>query len=386
MFSRTDLIHLIEAKPAVGVSIFLSAHKFGRETRQNPTSLKNLLTEAQGKLEQKGMTVTETEALLAPAADLLEDYDFWQHQEHGLALFLSEAGMEVHKLPIGLADAVVVGPGFHIVPLVGLLEHDAAFVVLTVTAEATRADLATRFGMTKIDVSGMPDSIESLDGEPDYEGSLQSHGYGRPHTGGHNMPKTQVYGDSPEEWRKGRLIEYARRTAAALAAHMAHAPLAVVVVSDAEISGHIAKSEALAPLIAGNVEVNPAILGEAELHAAAWAVMQPIRDEAQDAALNRLEAQSERGDATACSDPAQLVAAAHHGRVEILFLAADAAALHGTFDAETGAVTVTQEETSATVDLLDLAARLSLRSGGEVRVVAQDRLPDGVSMAAILRY
>jgi hypothetical protein len=37
-------------------------------------------------------------------------------------------------------------------------------------------------------------------------------------------------------------------------------------------------------------------------------------------------------------------------------------------------------------DLSDIAARLALRYGGGVRIMAQDRLPEGVTMAAILRY
>lgn len=385
MFSRTDLTNLIDAAPEVAVSLFLSTHKVGRETRQNPTGLKNLLSEAKDRIAQTELDAAEFDDVLAPAFTLLEDYDFWQHQEEGLALFLSREGMQVHKLPIPVAERVVIGSSFHIAPLLALQDTDAAFVILTATSEGIRTSRATRFGMSAMDVTGMPASIESMDEAPDYEGPLQSHGFGRPNTGGHSMPKTQVYGDSPEEWRKGRLVEYARRTASALAAHLARNPLAVVVIADAEIGGHLAKSDALGPMIAGHVEVNPATLSDAELHAAAWDVMQPIRGEAGDAALGKLDAKAQRGDATACFDPAQLIEAAHHGRVEVLFVAVDAV-LQGSFDLQTMAVTVADDESSATVDLLDLAARQSLRSGGEVRVVAQDRLPEGVSMAAILRY
>lgn len=385
MFSKLDLMELIDAAPDVGVSLFLSPHKVGRETRQNPTGLKNLLSEARDRLAQTPMNASRIDDLLAPAIALLDDYAFWQHQEKGLALFLSEAGMQVHKLPIPVAERVVVGQGFHIAPLIALQDPDAAFVILTATSEAIRTTLATRFSMTDMNVPDTPVSLESMDEAPDYEGSLQSHGFGRPNTGGHAMPKTQVYGDSPEEWRKGRLLEYARRVTASLAAHLARDPLPVVVIADAEIGGHIAKSEALGPMIAGQVEVNPATLTDAELHAAGWDVMQPLRDAAHEAALSRLAAQTGRGDATACLDPVQLIEAAHQGRIEMLYLATDAT-LHGTFDVETTTVTVAEEDETATIDLLDLAARLSLRSGGKVCVVEQDQLPQRAAMAAILRY
>src|SRR4051794_26722590 len=51
--------------------------------------LRNLLHEADGKLEALGMRAPDRHALLAPALKLLEDDRFWEHQEKGLALFLA---------------------------------------------------------------------------------------------------------------------------------------------------------------------------------------------------------------------------------------------------------------------------------------------------------
>lgn len=385
MFSRTDLSTLIEAAPDVAVSLYLPTQTQGRETRQNPIMLKNLLAQARDALAELGMTEPEVEVLLAPAAALVEDYDFWQHQDPGLAIFLSDTGIQIHRLPIPVPELAVIGPGFHIAPLLPLQEQDAVYVILTMTAEAAHVWQATRFSLTALKVADLPGSIESLDAEADYEGSLQSHGFGRPNTGGQSMPKTQVYGDSPDEWRKGRLVEFARRAGSALAAHLARDPKSVVVVADAAIGGHVRNDVALAPLVAGFVEVNPATLDEADLLAATSAIMQPLQDMAVGAALERLDILLGRGDATACIDPAHIVAAARDGRIEQLFIARDAV-LQGTLDPETGAVLVTDAARTGTLDLLDKAAKMALSNGGVFWLVAQDRLPEGTAMAAILRY
>lgn len=385
MFSRTDLTALIEAAPTVAVSLYFPTQVHGRETQQNPIMLKNLLGQAAEALAEGNMAEGEVEALLAPAAQLVEDYDFWQRQDLGLAIFLSDAGMQMHKLPIPVPKLAVTGPGFHIVPLLPLQEQDAVFVILSMTAEAAEVWQATRFSLTAIKVADLPGSIESLDEEPDYEGSLQSHGFGRPNTGGQSMPKTQVYGDSPEEWRKGRLVEFARRAGSALAAHMTRDPKPVVVVADAGIGGHVRNDVALAPLVAGFVEVNPATLDEADLLAAAAAVMQPLHDKALDAALERLDTLLGRGDATASIDPSVVIVAARDGRVDQLFLARDAV-LRGTFDPDTGAVVVTDAAKAGSLDLLDKTSQMALINGGAVWLVAQDRLQEGTAMAAILRY
>jgi len=385
MFSKPDLTYLIEAAPAVGISFYLPTQTLGRETRQNPITLKNLLGQARDQLAALDVSEPEVETLLAPAAVLVEDHDFWQHQDHGLALFLSDAGMQSHKLPIPVPELVVTGPGYHIAPLLALQERDATFVILTLTADAARVWLATWFTMTSTKVTDLPASIESLDEASDYGGPLQSHGFGRPHTGGQSMPKTQVFGDSPEEWRKGRLVEYARRTAAALAAHLARDPLRIVVVADAEIGGHLLKEEALAPLIAGFARINPASLDERELHAAALAVMQPIHDKARDEALEHLDALVGRGEATACIDPVMLGTAAQDGRVDQLFVSAYAV-FGGALHPEARGTSAREADTPEAHDLIDQAAQMTLRNGGTVWVVTPDRLPGNVSLAATLRY
>jgi hypothetical protein len=382
MFSRNDLTALIDAAPDVAVSFYLPTQTHGRETAQNPIMLKNLLAQATEALAARHLSDREIVAFLAPATQLIDDYDFWQHQDLGLAIFLSDAGIITHKLPISVPERVVIGPGFHIAPLLPLQEQDAVFVILTMTAEAAHVWQASRFSLRAINVVDLPGSIESLDVEPDYEGSLQSHGFGRPNTGGQSMPKTQVYGDSPEEWRKGRLVEFARRAGSALAAHLARDPRPVVVVADAAIGGHVRNDVALAPMVAGFVEVNPATLGEADLLAATSEVMQPVHEKAVNAALERFDTLMGRKDATACVDPAQIIAAARDGRVDQLFIARDGV-LRGSPDPKTGALQVSEDGTQ---DVLDAVAKTALSSGGAVWVVDPDRLHQASAMAAVLRY
>lgn len=404
MISRTDLNTLINAAPEPGLSLFLPTWKHGRETRQNPIALKNALSDAQAQLAAQGILQPHIDALLAPAAALVGDHDFWQAQEMGLALFLADGQVQIHKLLVPVESRVVVADRFDIVPLLPMLDGDAPCVVLTVTADHSAARLATRYGMADFAVPDMPADVDALDLEPDYEGNVQSHGFGRPNSGGQNMPKTQVYGDSPEEWRKARLVDYARRVAAALAAHLARDPMPVVVIADAEMAGHLAKSPALGPMIAGHVDTNPASLDDEALHRAGWAVMQPARAALRDAALASLATRLGQGDGTATAHTAEVVAAAHQGRVEALFLA-QGADLWGAFDAQTGKVTIAPPPSPASsaseqaptgaptgagpegaVDLIDLAARLTLRAGGELRVVDADHMPEGTPMAATLRY
>ncbi|WP_176504624.1 hypothetical protein [Cereibacter ovatus] len=107
--------------------------------------------------------------------------------------------------------------------------------------------------------------------------------------------------------------------------------------------------------------------------------MEPIEVRAMEDSLGRLHAHLGRGDGLACTDPAELVAAAHAGRVDLLFLDAGVS-LRGTFDAGTG------DLSEVTQDLADQAAQMTLRTGGGALMVDPEHLPEGVGMAAILRY
>src|SRR5438309_9726878 len=102
MFLRKDLDELlpIEAKPAV--SLYLPTHVAGREIRQNAIRLKNLITQTAERLHA-GWRRSEIDALLAPAASLVEDDQFWRHPENGLAVFLAPGFSRVNKLPIAVA-------------------------------------------------------------------------------------------------------------------------------------------------------------------------------------------------------------------------------------------------------------------------------------------
>lgn len=379
MLTRPDLMSLAEAEPRPGVSIFLPTHLRGREIRQDPVRLKNLLAEAGGGLARAGLQPAAAEALLAPATALVEDYAFWQHQDRGLALFLGDGPMRLHRLPIGPAEEVVVGPAFRLAPLLPLLEGGGTFHVLTITADRVRLFDASRFGTVEDEGVELPRSLDEVTGEPDYENPLQASPVGRPHTAAISVTKAQVYGDSPEEWRKARLLEFLRRVGAALEAHLAARPAPVVLVADAGLLGHFRKQDALGPLLAGVVEANPEALDARGLHAAAHGAMRPHLQAGRRRALGRLAALRGMGDPRAVERPLDILAAAHDGRVETLLLA-EGATLPG-YPGVEGVGPAGGEER----DLLDLAAARTLRHGGDVLVLPREELPVDTA-AAILRY
>ncbi len=71
------------------MSVFMPTARAGAEIQQGPIRFKNLLKEAESRLEAQEIRKPEIEALLNPAQERLQDDSFWQHQADGLAFFLA---------------------------------------------------------------------------------------------------------------------------------------------------------------------------------------------------------------------------------------------------------------------------------------------------------
>src|SRR5215207_768390 len=87
----------IEGTPAI--SILMPTHRASQEIQQDPIRFKNLLRQAEQQLLETGRTPQDADAFLQPAQELLDDNDFWQHQEEGLAVFVSSGDFHMVRLP-----------------------------------------------------------------------------------------------------------------------------------------------------------------------------------------------------------------------------------------------------------------------------------------------
>lgn len=83
--------------------------------------------------------------------------------------------------------------------------------------------------------------------------------------------------------------------------------------------------------------------------------------------------------------PEEIVKAARYGRVDRLFLS-DGDPLWGWFDERHDRIVAHRDPAPGDDDLLDYAAVMTLRQGGNVTIVDRTQLPPAGPAAAILRY
>jgi hypothetical protein len=383
MFLRSDLDELLACDSAPAVSIYLPTHQAGREIRQDAIRLRNLLSTAAKRLgpERRGPDIAR---LLDPAQRLVVDESFWRHQDRGLALFLAPDFDRVHKLPIEVAEALTVGPRFHIKPLLPLVDPAAWFWVLAVTAGRTRLFQASRWSFDEFRVPGLPQGVQAILDESVYEEAYNAAPTGRQRSA-RGLAKAQSFGPAPDELHKDQLIEFLRRVAAAIEPVMRSQPAPLVLAAQPEVQGHLREFLRYKELLPEGIQENPDAMPPEELHHKAWRLLEPHLDKDRADALGRLNGLLGTGDGRATTNPEEIVKSAHYGRVEQLFLGRGET-LWGRFIEAQDRIEGHGTPAEGDEDLFDYAARMTLRQAGAVTLVDRAQLPPNGAAAAILRY
>jgi hypothetical protein len=378
MYSRSDLDELVAIEANPSVSIYFPTHIAGREIRQDPTRLKNLLSSAAERLASHRRK-TETEALLAPAAALVADSDFWRHQEQGLAVFLAPGFSRVRRLPIAIPEKMALGSPFFIKPLLPLLDDAGAFWLLTISAKHTGLYQGSRWNFAEVNEIELPQGVGEIRGMTEYEETQYASPVGRRG----RLAHAQSLGETPDEVRKTELIELLRRIAAAFEPYLKRLPAPVILAAHPQIRGHFRGLAGWKEIQPDGISENPHALSPDELRQRAVALVEDRMKKERTVALDRLSALLGTGKATI--NPEEVVKAARYARVDNLFLAGDGE-LWGRFDEAEDRIIAHGSAVEGDIDLFNYAAVMALRHKGSVTLVEPTALPRSGRIAAILRY
>jgi len=382
-FSRGDLEALLRERPGPCVSIFLPTEKAGRETRQNPIRFENLLREAANRLAERG---EDADALLEEPRKWVGDWDFWQHQDEGLAVFVAPGHTGCHRVPLRLEPEVHVASRFHTKPLYPLVETAGRhFYVLALSGNQVRV---LRVGETveRVEPEGMPRSLEEALRFDDPERQVQVHTLGGAEVGGAGSVLYHGQGSAGDQERqKVDLLRFCQQIDRALHPVLAAERPPVVLASVEELWSLYREANRSARVLKETLPGNPEPLSDEELAARARQIAEPcLTDREEAVAEYRRLAHTER----ASDRPEEVLPAALEGRVGRL-LAAEDATVWGTLeaDAEKGPrVQLGEAGPGEAEDVVDRAAAETWRRRGEVYVLPSERMPDGAPLAAVFRY
>lgn len=381
------LLRFCEKAEKPRVSIYIPTHRAGPETRQDPIRLKNLLREAREKLAAIGLNGEKADAMLRPGQSLLQDLDFWRHQQEGLAVFATPDAFRTYRLPYRVPELVVASEEFHLRPLLPLFAHDDRFFILALNKNHVRLYEANRYSARLVDVPEIPDSLAEAIQYDDGELQLQHHLSGPTGLPGHNSAIFHGQGGE-KDIQDDQLLRFFRAVNRGVRNYLREekSPL---VLAGVEYYFPIYRSVNTYPnLMEEGVTGASETMPEEDLQRRALAVVGPHLMEAEEKALLRFQqiaGSNGNGSKKAARKVHEAVIAAYEGRVDALIIPTGKE-IWGDFDEVTEQVTLGDAKPGRRRDLLDYAAMHTLLHGGEVFMVPAERIPGGTDVGALLRY
>jgi hypothetical protein len=387
LLSIDELKTLVENSQSLCVTLYAPMQKAGSEIRQNPIRFKNLIREAEKRLDEIGIRHTKVRDFLQPAKEL-DTSDFWEHQDHGLVIFISPKMFRYYRLPIEVQELVVVSDRFHLKPLLHLINNDGKFYVLALSQQEVKFLTGTRFGINEVEVENMPQSLDEALMEEEIQKGVQ-HRIGTSR-GGSTNPAQQPgafhgQGSPDRDKRQEDILQFCHVIDKALHEQLRDqkAPL---ILAGVEYLHPIYREANTYPYLQGEgITRRLELFQPEELHTEAWQIVEPLFHDSEKNAMELYQQLAGEDTGKASNEIKEIVSAAYCQRVDSLFVPVGQQ-IWGKFDPDTMAVDLHPEPEPDDTDILDFAAIHTLLNGGTVYVVEPEQMPDSTLAAAIFRY
>ena len=374
------LRHLTEIKQGPCVSIYLPTHRIPTEIEQDRLRLKNLLGKAEDSLVDLGLRTPKAKAILQPAQRLLLETPFWKGQKDGLAIFLAPKTFHSYPMPLEVPELVVVSERFHLKPLLALFST-SEFYILALSQNEVRLFQASQYSVSEVDLGDVPKSLSEALKYDDPQKQLQFH-TGTQKGTGERAAMFHGHGVGTDD-AKSNLLRFCQQLDRGLHDILRHEQAPLVVAGVDYLLPIFTEASSYAHVLPEGVAGNPEGLSPEELQRQAWPVVEPYFNQARREA--EIKYRELVGTGRTSHELKEIVPAAYHGRVEILFVAVGRQEW-GVYDAQRNELQLSAEARPGAEDLLDAAATQTLLKGGTVFSVEPPAVPDGPPMAAIFRY
>lgn len=337
------------------VSLWMQTHRSGRKTNQNPIRFKNLIREALEQSQDEKLT-----ARLQGLAELEHDFEFWQHQSEGFALFICEEFERAFRLAHSVENGVAVDEHFHLLPIIGAACSGNQVNALALSWDRARFFTANQHVVSELHNEHFPTTFEELVTARDAEEQLQftSHRARGQSAGASAVAMYHGHGEGEEKIEADRNA-YLTRVAKRVAEIQYSTKRPLLLVATDEVAGHFRSNSDFE--ITEHIAASPDGLDETEFESR-------IRESAGHATQRSMSDLKERlGTAIArqlgSTEPSEIATAASRGRIETLLLS--------------------DSSKDVPSEVVNVAIRQTLSAGGEIVV---DHEQSTLPIAAIYRY
>ncbi len=352
------------------ISVFIPTHRAGPEVAQDRIHLKNQLSSADDILSDLGWKPRDRSERLSKARELLDDVEFWEHQDAGLAVYIDAAGDVTAISSSRDLDAfAVVLPVFLLRPLVADIQPISA-PVLALTIDEVALFTATETTVERMDIE-LP-SYDDVNWFVDRETQRQQH----PDS---VRSSRNRHGQEASTRTDEDFARFLREVDGAIREFESETPLVVLGDDDlvARFSHHSGR-ETVSPENSGI----GAPFSETQVREMVAGTISAMSQERVDSAV--ADATDQLGVGMGAVDLDEALAAAISGRVSRLVIHRNANPAWGRLDESTLEVDVHDTKRPGDVDLLDRLVVWSRNNGAEI--VSSETEIDDRAFIATFRY
>jgi len=194
------------------LSIYIPTHpkSTSQTLSQDVIRLKNALksVKTDPKFDAKQLNST-----MDQLHELLDDTEFWKHQDTGLALFADNKGYQFFNLPYEITEACYLDEAYVISPLVVMQSINGGFYLADINLTAPRMFYGHNGGLYQINQELMPQSFQKAIAHDEHKAELQ-------HQRTTTISGTSSHGHDPEDSIDEDTQRYLRMVAHAVDTHL----------------------------------------------------------------------------------------------------------------------------------------------------------------------
>lgn len=366
------------------ISIYIPTHRAGQEVNEmiDQKHLKNKVKTIRHELMSGQLQDHETEALLKPVNELVDDTGFWKKQSDGLAIFRSRDFFEYYTLPVSFESHEYIAGHFYTMPLIPYINNDEArFYLLAISQGGVRFFEGSPHRINEVVVEDLlPERLEEVVGYDFEEKHLQY----RAANDERGRATFHGHGKSNQEADKTEIINYFRAVNNGLKELLngKKAPLILAAVDYLvplyrEVNEYKLLEEDFIP-------GNPDHEKPEELHEKARIIIEDFSSRERKEKAEAFEAALSEQKASYKEE--EIIPAAVNQRIDTLFVQ-NGEEIWGMFDKENNRVVKRDKEYGQSSGLLNLAAMHTIFNNGRVYLTDPEEMPEPISkLNAIFRY
>ncbi len=374
--TRATIDQLLSQTRNLNLSIFIPTHIRGEEGKQDPIRLKNMLQTIRRDLETYGWKEDSMNQLFENINSLIDDRNFWLHQNRGLAIYSNPEYFEYFKLPLTPSENYYLSKNFLITPLLQLKNHHEPYHILALSQSETRLFSVSPEEVSQIPISDVPTSMIEHLKYHEVAANMQQHTGAAFQAGGY-------HGQGPDFHENKELILFLKHIEKEVTKYLKKQNRLLILAGLDKLTAAYKKINSYKHILDQAISGNADIKGGQQLADESWKYAEPYFRREIDESLNQFHNLNANGSASA--DFADVVKSAYFGKVDTLFVSLGQRQW-GFFDEENNEVHLINSPNHESRDLVNFAAVSALKNGSTLYGLNSDEMPANAALAAIYRY